>query len=129
MVNRKVFRHDGTTAGQGSVSTGATELTELTRLVVPLAAGEPELPDPVAEVAAPVGELAAPVGELGAPVAELGGALLTTVVRVSVTGQMVVETATVMTVVTTELAGQSGTVGPHEVMVWVVVVKMVDVLS
>jgi hypothetical protein len=51
------------------------------------------------------------------------------VVRVSVTGQMVVETAMVTTVVTTELAGQSGTVGAHEVMVWMLVVKTVDVLS
>lgn len=57
------------------------------------------------------------------------GAWLSTVVRVSVTGQMVVETATVTTVVTTELAGQLGTVGAHWVMVWVLVVKMVDVLS
>jgi hypothetical protein len=107
-VNKKVFRQDGTTLGHGRVSTG---LAELTTPLEPPATGVEVVATAGAEVA----------GELGA--------LLSTVVRVSVTGQMVVETATVTTVVTTELAGQLGTVGSHLVMVWVLVVKMVDVLS
>jgi hypothetical protein len=50
------------------------------------------------------------------------------VVRVSVTGQIVVETATVTTVVFTPPAGQLVTVGAQLVMVDVEVVKIVDVL-
>ncbi len=102
-LNRKVFRHDGTTSGQGRVWTG---LVELVTALLP----------PTTVVAAVVAAVDA-------------GGVLRTVVRVSVTGQMVVETATVTTVVTTEWAGQLVTVGAHEVMVWVLVVKMVDVLS
>lgn len=45
------------------------------------------------------------------------------------TGQMVVEVATVTTVVLTPPAGQSGTVGSQLVMVEVTVVKRVDVVS
>jgi hypothetical protein len=60
--------------------------------------------------------------------AKLGTTLLSTVVRVSVTGQTVVETAMVTTVVTTELPGQLETVGSHWVMVEVLVVKIVEVL-
>jgi hypothetical protein len=43
--------------------------------------------------------------------------LLSMMVWVSVTGQMVVDTGIVTIVVTTELAGQLVTVGAHEVMV------------
>lgn len=45
-----------------------------------------------------------------------------------VTGQTVVETGTVEVTMTVDEAGQSVTVGPHLVMVLVVVVKMVDVV-
>lgn len=118
----KVFKQDGTTPGQGRVSTGETELTALllppTRVDVVLTSGLPEgLPEGDSEGEAPPGA------------ALLEAEWLSTVVRVSVTGQMVVETAMVTTVVTTEFAGQSGTVGAHEVMVCVEVVKTVDVLS
>jgi hypothetical protein len=52
-----------------------------------------------------------------------------TVVRVSVTGQIVVEVAMVTTVVVTWPAGQLVTVGAQLVMVWTSVTKMVEVLS
>ncbi len=45
-----------------------------------------------------------------------------------VTGQTVVETGTVEVTTTVDEAGQSVTVGPHLVMVLVVVVKMVEVV-
>jgi hypothetical protein len=54
--------------------------------------------------------------------------LVWTVVRVSVTGQIVVDTATVTTVVVTDLAGQFVTVAAQLVMVETTVVKTVDVL-
>jgi hypothetical protein len=98
--NRKVFRQDGTTLGQGRVSTGEAEETAAVVVLPPAATGD-EL------VTASAGELAA----------VLGAALVSTVVRVSVTGQMVVETAMVTTVVVTEWAGQFVTVEAHWVMV------------
>ncbi len=54
--------------------------------------------------------------------------LVRTVVRVSVTGQTVVETATVTTVVLTPLPGQLGTVGAQLVMVDTTVEKIVEVV-
>lgn len=49
-------------------------------------------------------------------------------VRVSVTGQTVVETAMVTVVTAVEPAGQLGTSGPQLVMVWTEVVKTVEVV-
>mgnify|MGYP007019889182 CR=1 FL=1 len=83
---KKVLRQDGTSSGTGTVSTGLTELVVKVGLTL----------EEASEVAT-------------------GTLLLTTVVRVSVTGQTVVEMAIVTTVVVTEgvPAGQLVTVGSH----------------
>ena len=85
--NRKVFKHEGTTEGQGAVATGGA----------------------------------------GAALVVVPGR---TWVWVSVTGQTVVETSMVTTVVMVDRcsAGQSVTAAAQLVMVWVEVVKMVEVV-
>ena len=108
----KVFKHCGTTLGQGRVSTGLEdEVVEVvsTALEVVSTALEVVSADAVVFVVFPVG-------------------LVWTEVRVSVTGQIVVETATVTIVVATDRAGQFVTVSAQLVMVETEVVKMVDVL-
>ena len=99
--------------GQGSVSTGSTDEVATSLLLSP--------PATVVEGDSAGGAV---VGA-GVSVTET----VSMVVWVSVTGQMVVETGTVTIVVVTESPGHSVTVGSHCVMVWVLVVKMVEVLS
>lgn len=101
----KVFKHCGTTLGQGRVSTGLEdEVVDVVSIALEVVSD-----DAVVLVTFPVG-------------------LVCTEVRVSVTGQMVVETATVTIVVVTERAGQFVTVSAQLVIVETEVVKMVDVL-
>jgi hypothetical protein len=114
----KVFRQDGTTLGQGRVSTGLTEVA------MPLVPGTTTVPDGAWVVLEPAPRVVLEATEVPETIV-----LVSMLVRVWVTGQMVVETAMVTTVVTTdELPGHEDTVGAHWVMVDVLVVKMVDVL-
>jgi hypothetical protein len=120
-LKSQVFRHDGTTLGQGRVPTGI--LAEAAGLeavpMVTAAVEDTSVPGPLA-VTVLLGFSAGLELEMPLPVAGI--------VMVSVTGQTVVETGIVTMVVVTDLAGQLVTVGAQLVMVETTVVKMVEVL-
>jgi hypothetical protein len=82
------------------------------------------LPDVAAVVILVVGSRDDSVAD-GSGVVESAGS----VVGTSVIGQTVVEMAMVSVVTMVEPSGQSGTSGPQSVIVWVVVVKIVDVVK
>lgn len=121
-----MFRQAGTTLGQGSVSTGrlpvVVDVVNVPVGVVTGGAGGRSV------LGGGTGGLSVPGGPGGPGGRTILVVLVTTLVWVSVTGQMVVEMGTVTMTVVAPLPGQTRTSGPQLVMVETTVVKMVEVL-